>query len=624
MDDRFLELYDRYCDGALTPDEQEEFLALLDDAAWRARFVELAVLEASVTEELRLRGLSNGTAAEDPVAACAAAGLEARSREGSTHSSRSRRRLAAVSSSAPRPWIWTALAAAAVLLVLLPWLLGSRQPARPDKPDRVETAERPETPIRPVDVPAEDPAPVEPATPEPPVAPVEPVAPPAPETDVPGEPAPVVAPMTPDPIILDPPPQPWRRNKKKNKNRKVETKPTAPVKTDRPSEVAVAQVVEVRGKVQVIPARKSSKKSSARPEQLLYAGQGIHAVGANSRAVLEYPDGTVLELGPEAKLTKLAVGDDSGSGKSARLERGSIGAEVVPQPEGRPLVLTTAHAEARVVGTRFTLTVRDARSRLCVHQGEVRLSRLADGAMVRVGTGQFASVSPNGPLATVPLRSPVGLVALYTFEEGVGTVVRDVSGIGDPLPLRIAVPAAVRWVPGGLDVQGPAGISTFGPAEKIITACKASGELSIEAWVRPPDNARDGYVLALASNPHNLNVALEQAKSPPVYRVHLTAGRSRETGAALMSKRAPPPSTVRHVVYTYAADGKGTLYLDGVPRAGHRVPGGLSRWDTNFRLGLASDPRGNLPWAGVYHRLAVYHRALTSEEVRRHFEAGAN
>ena len=51
---RFDELYERYCDGCLQEAEPDEFLMLLTDPEHRARFVELAVYESAVYEELSL------------------------------------------------------------------------------------------------------------------------------------------------------------------------------------------------------------------------------------------------------------------------------------------------------------------------------------------------------------------------------------------------------------------------------------------------------------------------------------------------------------------------------------------------------------------------------------------
>src|SRR5687767_15554708 len=47
-----------------------------------------------------------------------------------------------------------------------------------------------------------------------------------------------------------------------------------------------------------------------------------------------------------------------------------------------------------------------------------------------------------------------GLQALYTFEEGSGDTVRDVSGAGEPIHLKIENASAVEWEKGRLLVKG--------------------------------------------------------------------------------------------------------------------------------------------------------------------------
>ena len=621
MDDRFLELYDRYCDGTLTPAGQEELLSLLDDPAWRARFVELAVLEASVTEELRLRKL--GTSADDAMPACPAEPARPASRH----------RLPAAGAPVRRR-LWIALAAAGVLAVVLTALLRPGPPARPAAPREAAVASAPASP-------ATEPEAGAAARPEVPIFPTSRAPLPSPaRRDAPAEAGPAtgaeaaVPPAATEPLVAgavveSPPPQPWHRPKGRKPAAAVakpSAVPPAPVPAPRLSETAVATVTEVRGKVQVVGAH-GAPRQPAREDQPLLDGQGLNVVGPNGSAVLEYADGTVLELGPETLVTRISGGEGvparSGHpGKSAVLERGALGVETAPQPAGRPLILATAHAEIRVLGTRLTLAIDGDATRLGVHQGEVQVTRLSDEATLKVGAGHVAVVAEKGPLIASPLRTRAGLVVLYPFDEGQGAVVHDVSGVGTPLPLRIASPEAVAWAPGGLVVHGPAGITTFGPAEKIIAACKASGEVTVEAWVRPAAAERDGYLFAIASNPLNVNIALDRSGTPPAWGAHVTAERTGEEGATLAARRGPASGAVRHVVYVHAASGQGVLYVDGAPVATHRLPGGFARWDANHRLALAADPRGNRPWAGEFRLVAVFSRALAASEVRQHYLAG--
>ena len=72
---------------------------------------------------------------------------------------------------------------------------------------------------------------------------------------------------------------------------------------------------------------------------------------------------------------------------------GKLEATVARQRPFKPLLVRTPNAEARVLGTKFTLTTTTNRTRLDVSEGSVRLTRASDGAAVKVGAGQYAVVA---------------------------------------------------------------------------------------------------------------------------------------------------------------------------------------------------------------------------------------
>ena len=118
-----------------------------------------------------------------------------------------------------------------------------------------------------------------------------------------------------------------------------------------------------------------------------------------------------------------------------------------------------------------------------------------------VATIRIRSSDPGAPeldlVATaVPLpeqRVTEGLITLYTFAAGSGKVVADVSGSGAALDLTISDPNKVDWLPGGgLAIRGDVLIASAGPAAKVIDTCKTSGELTIEAWVKPETTTQSG------------------------------------------------------------------------------------------------------------------------------------
>jgi hypothetical protein len=71
------------------------------------------------------------------------------------------------------------------------------------------------------------------------------------------------------------------------------------------------------------------------------------------------------------------------------------------------MILRTPQAEARVIGTRFTLTVNSNATRLDVTEGRVRFTRLSDSSSVRVDADNFAVAASNYVLAAQPLPGKV-------------------------------------------------------------------------------------------------------------------------------------------------------------------------------------------------------------------------
>ena len=89
---------------------------------------------------------------------------------------------------------------------------------------------------------------------------------------------------------------------------------------------------------------------------------------------------------------------EADGGKRVFLDTGVVEADVAKQP--RSFVLLTPHAEATVLGTRFTLAAGARESRLDVAEGAVQLKKRGTENAVRVNAGQFAVVAPERPLET--------------------------------------------------------------------------------------------------------------------------------------------------------------------------------------------------------------------------------
>lgn len=216
-----------------------------------------------------------------------------------------------------------------------------------------------------------------------------------------------------------------------------------------------------------------------------------------------------------------------------------------------------------------------------------------------------------------------GLRALYTFEEGRGSQVRDVAGAGAPLDLRIADTGAVRWVAGGLRITSPTSLTSSGPATRLIKAANASGAYSLEFWIRPSTAARArGSLLALAQEPRTLNVAVGQVRGPHFNRFALFEVSDGKPLDWLTTPDQAVPGDLIHLVYTRDRNGTLRVYVNGVKQAEAATGEGPLGWDAGASLTLASAPGGRFPWEGEYQLVAFYSTRLSAAEIRQNYAAG--
>src|SRR5207244_329187 len=84
---------------------------------------------------------------------------------------------------------------------------------------------------------------------------------------------------------------------------------------------------------------------------------------------------------------------------------GAVTARVAHQPLTAPMILTTPHAEVKVLGTTLKLTVEGdekGSTRLEVSDGKVQIRR-GDGKALEITAGHFTVASSGGDFASKPL-----------------------------------------------------------------------------------------------------------------------------------------------------------------------------------------------------------------------------
>ena len=241
------------------------------------------------------------------------------------------------------------------------------------------------------------------------------------------------------------------------------------------------------------------------------------------------------------------------------------------------------------------------------------------------GEGSTGQAETTG--ASSDDRVSEGLLVLYDFDAQGGGTVLDISGVGTPLDLQIQDEADVVWGADNLEVTSNTIIESGDAGEKITQACQATGELTVEAWVRPADVTQSGpaRIVTLSVDHLNRNFTLGQAEDDYVFRVRTTSADNLNGTMPQFRAASTVTTSPTHVVATRDAGGNVRIYLNSVQQtldvSSHE--GEFSNWDASYRLALA-DELGvdERHWQGTYYLVAVYERALSADEVEQNFLAG--
>lgn len=403
---------------------------------------------------------------------------------------------------------------------------------------------------------------------------------------------------------------------------------------------SVAVLVEAEGSVfRLLGGRREALATGAR----LAAGDVIAGGTGQSRALVRFTHGVELSL---LSATTATIRD---SGAFVRSGRATFSVTPRPQPVSDPVLVATPHAEITVVGTLFTVSVAEQHSRVELLRGKLRVRNLRSAEVVALEANHAALVGPRTivePLAVAawsaparPARVRSGLLAFYTFHEGDGSVVHDVSGVGRPLDLHIDRMPAVRWLSGGgLSISRSAMLLSGSPADKITDACWRSNELTVEAWIVPANagqgmKPRESRIVSVSGGSLARDFSLLQIADIYAMRRRTTATDGNGQ-PALMTGHGTAGPRLTHVVYARGADGIERFLVDGrevgtalgVPHgAGEAsrpsVAGDFAAW-ASYHLLLGNELHSGRAWLGTYHLVAIYERALTAEEVARNYRAG--
>ncbi|MEM1255078.1 MAG: tandem-95 repeat protein [Cyanobacteria bacterium P01_H01_bin.21] len=223
-------------------------------------------------------------------------------------------------------------------------------------------------------------------------------------------------------------------------------------------------------------------------------------------------------------------------------------------------------------------------------------------------------------------RVKAGLLSLYTFDEGSGDTVFDVSGVGNPLNLQIDTLTGVNWGDGILSVSAPNLIASNQAATKLIDGITQTQALTIEAWITPDNLTQRGpaRIASLSANSGNRNVTLGQDRDDYQVRLRTTTTGNNGVGKTVSSSGAQVETDLSHVVYSRDANGLANLYVDNQLVGSNTIDGDLSTWNDQYQFALANELDGGRAWLGSYDLVAVYNQAFDASEVAQNYLAGAD
>ncbi len=248
-----------------------------------------------------------------------------------------------------------------------------------------------------------------------------------------------------------------------------------------------------------------------------------------------------------------------------------------------------------------------------------------DAQTLRSASTSFAASAGSSALKK---RVSTGLLALYTFREGSGVIIHDVSGVAPAMDLTLS---GMEWLPGqGVKNVSGMAISTVTDSVKLFDAIAGSGgsgQYTVEAWLVADNTTQNGpaRTVTYGIDTGNRNFMLGQAAAEWAYRNRsLAAGITANGSPNLVTSGGAVKTELTHVVMTFEQTNGRKIYLNGADTGlvDPQGPGAMSNWNNTYPFVVGNEKTNDRLWKGEIYLVAVYRSALSAAEVKQNFDAG--
>jgi|GEM_PF-2456398 len=377
----------------------------------------------------------------------------------------------------------------------------------------------------------------------------------------------------------------------------------------------IAHLEATTGQVRVIPQQKGEESASTNE---IHSGDRLET-SVESTAAIRYPDGTTVQIQANTSITFTPheTGNDQ---KRLRLDRGQLSADVATQPSGRPIIFSSPDAQAEVLGTKLTLTVKDRETLLNVTEGRVRLTRTTDQKSVVVARGEIGVAGPD-TLVKAPQSWPSdrqGLIFLFETNERPNQVNSVTSGMNRSYTVLPRGRARLNH-DGAMVLTGGAFLANDVDGE-ILAECRRTNQLSVEATIIPSLAKQSGpaRIVTFSTDINQRDFTLGQQGNQLIVRIRTPqTGRNgigdTTTGVPVATLM---PGEANHVIVSYKP-GRLVCYLNGKQvYEGDQIQGDFRDWSAQHLL-FGDEYGGQRDWSGTLEGVAIYNRFIEPEEASR-------